>query len=221
MQIACVTRAPHAHGHPEPRTIADASLAFHLIADRPFRPLSFGKRGGRVSVAWGISRPGEWRPANLCRFCIRNGEKRIPASEAGVGSIAKPSWRRPGPAQRRPRTRRVSFPRPPRVAHQGIFGENAFCHLTAGAGSIMKPSRPPAPRSRRSNRPRQPPAGRGSAEAAREGGAESPDRAASRRTAPRRADSFFVKNAFPAPASIGFIMGPSRSHSAPGPHTRA
>lgn len=71
----------------------------------------------------------------------------------------------------------------------------------SGVGSIMKPSwrriKAPAPRSRRSNRPRQPPAGRGSAEAAHDGGAESPDRTATRRAAPRRADSFFGKNAFP------------------------
>lgn len=89
------------------------------------------------------------------------------------------------------------LPAVPVLYIEKFFGKNAFCPLTAAARSIVKPSRPPAPRSRRSNRPRQPPAGRGSAEAAREGGAESPDRTATRRAAPRRADSFLGKNAFP------------------------
>ena len=61
-----------------------------------------------------------------------------------------------------------------------------------GAKQILPPRR-----TRRSNRPRQPPARRGSAEAAHEGGAESPDRTGNPRTAPRQADSFFGKNAFP------------------------
>lgn len=97
------------------------------------------------------------------------------------------------------RTRRSSFPLSPRVAHRERTPQ-FFAHVEFPAREIPSPP---------------PPARRGSAEAAHEGGAESPDRAAHRRAAPRRADSFFGKNAFPAPASIGFIMGPSRSRSAP------
>ena len=98
-----------------PRTAADADaaddrpLAFHLIRRspaRPFRPLSFGRRGGRVSAAWGISRPGERRPANPCIFRIRNGEERDPGPDPPLD----PSRSHPGPSRR---TRRSNRPRQP------------------------------------------------------------------------------------------------------------
>lgn len=163
---------------------------------RPFRILSFGGRGGRVSVAWGISRPGEGRPADPCRFCIRNGKESISPLGGRRRILYETDMKAHKGASPSRRTRRSSFPRPPRVAHQEISGKNAFCPRPPPPDPSWSHS-DPGPRTRRSNRPRQPSARRGSAEAAHEGGAESPDRAAGRRAAPRRADSFFGKNAFP------------------------
>ena len=194
-------------------------------APRPLRFPCFGGRGERVSGAWGISRPGERRPANICRFRIRNGEKRDPGPPGSRWIHRESGVKAHGGARRPPRrTRRGSLPRSPRVVHRERPPE-LFAHAEFPASEMPSPpppccasrnfrekrvSRPgarwihhgakqilPPRRTRRSNRPRQPPARRGSAEAAHEGGAESPDRTANRRAALRRADSFFGKNAFP------------------------
>lgn len=64
LQIACATRAPHAHGHPDAadgrnrnRTAADAFLAFHSIADRP---LSRSASYASASAAGAFLRHGEF-----------------------------------------------------------------------------------------------------------------------------------------------------------------
>lgn len=156
-----------ASGRSQPDAADGRPLAFHSIADRrspagPFRPLHFGGRGGRVSAAWGISRPGERRPADPRRFRIRKGKERIPAPKPAPD----PSRNRHGGAWRRPprRTRGGSFPRSPRAAHRerppelfahagfpdreipspppprcasGIFREKRILPLTAAVGSII------------------------------------------------------------------------------------
>ena len=173
-------------------------------APRPLRFPCFGERGERVSGAWGISRPGERRPANICRFRIRNGEKRDPGPPGSRWIHRESGVKAHGGAPRVARAEEASPALPVSFIENGRRSSLRMRNFPPvrcpprrrrihhGAIQILPPRR-----TRRSNRPRQPPARRGSAEAAHEGGAESPDRTANRRAALRRADSFFGKNAFP------------------------
>ena len=104
---------------------------------RQFRPLHFGRRGERVLCAWGISRPGESRPANPCRFCIRKKGKCVFRTRAAAGSIMEPAWRR----IEAPRVRRRSFPRSPRVIHRERPPE-FFAHVEFPARQIQSPPLP-------------------------------------------------------------------------------
>ena len=143
-------RSPPAHRVRRIRRIRFPCLpSDRRSAARPFRLLCFGKRGGRVWGAWGISRPGEGRPADPCRFCIREKGKCVFRTRAGAGSIMKAHRGAPRVARveeaspalpvlhignGRTRFSRMgnfpaarSPPRRPRVVHREIFGENAFC----------------------------------------------------------------------------------------------
>ena len=165
---ACAQAPGAADDRRRNRTISPAFHSIHLIrrsADRPLRSPCFGKRGERVWGAWGISRPGERRPAN----------RRPSASGTGRNAILAPGrrWIRHGGARRPPRrTRRGSFPRSPRVVHRERPPE-PFAH--AGFPGRETPS-PPLPCCTSRN--------------------------------------FREKRVSPS-AAIGFIMGPSRSRSAP------
>ena len=174
--------------HPDGRRRLPCLPFDRRSAPRPLRFPCFGGRGERVWGAWGISRPGERRPANRCPSASGTGRNAIRApggrwihhesdvkAHGGAPRVACAEEASPAlpvlyiKNGRRSSLRMRDFPpvrSPPRrsrVAHREIFGENAF-PAPAPVGSIMEPNRscPAAPHAQKQPAPAAPrPAGIG------------------------------------------------------------
>lgn len=130
MQIACATRAPHAHGHPgaaddrrRNRTIADAppaSLAFRSIADRrspappPMLRQARRTRLGRM----GDFPAGGTAAAEPLRISVPEKRKVRFPHPSRRRILCETDTKAHRGARPPRRTRRSSFPRSPRVVHR-------------------------------------------------------------------------------------------------------